>query len=101
MPQILTSRLSKAGPVHADPILSIESFIILCLLCIVHLHTGIVRKCSCIKFTFPYYSCYLYSYMLLLDVLCLLLENGRSRMVGLTRRYDPSFHTSGARKEFW
>jgi hypothetical protein len=59
----------------------------LCLLCIVYLSIGIVWKCRCIKFTLPYYPCYLYSYMLLLDVLCLVLDNGRSKVVGPTRKY--------------
>jgi hypothetical protein len=38
--------------------------------------------------------------MLLLDVLCLVLDYGISRVVGLTRMLDPFFHTSGIRKVF-
>jgi hypothetical protein len=37
--------------------------------------------------------------MLPLDVLCFVLANGRSRVVGPTRMWGPPFYTSGFRME--
>jgi hypothetical protein len=58
-----TNLLFEKGKPRCMPILlPVESFIILCLLCIVHLRIGILWKCSCIKFSLLYYSCYICSY---------------------------------------
>jgi hypothetical protein len=85
--------------VHADPILPVESLIIYVCKCIMHLCIGILWKCCYIMITILYYHCYPFVVYIPLVGLCLILANGRIRVVGPTQMQDPPFYSNGIRME--